>query len=111
MRLWNIAQRKEGKCAPREQQVLLGHERGVTCLAFVPEHKLLFSAGLDHTLLAWNPLSETLICAMRGHLAPIVHVEAARRSSNPSPSPSPSPSQPAPNRPQPQSLTPNQGAL
>lgn len=47
VRLWNVAQRKDGKCAPREMHVLLGHERGVTCLAFVPAHKLLFSAGLD----------------------------------------------------------------
>ena len=80
VRLWNVAQRKDGKCAPREMHALLGHERGVTCLAFVPEHKLLFSAGLDHTLNAWNPLSETLICAMPGHVAPIIHVEATGRT-------------------------------
>ena len=34
------------------------HERGVTCLAFSATHRHLFSGGLDHELLVWNPLSE-----------------------------------------------------
>ena len=41
IRLWDVTQ-----SPPRERNVLRGHERGVTCLAFSSEHKLLFSAGL-----------------------------------------------------------------
>lgn len=80
VRLWNVAQQRGGKCVPRGTHVLRGHERGVSCLAFSAEHKLLVSAGLDHALLAWNPTSETLICALRGHLAPVLHVEKTGRT-------------------------------
>ena len=45
------------------------HERGVTCLAFSTMHRHLFSGGLDHEVLVWNPLSERVICNLRMHVA------------------------------------------
>ena len=75
IRLWDVT-----LTPPRERNVLKGHERGVACLAFAADYRILFSAGLDHQLLAWNPLSETIICSLRGHSAPIVQVAAMGRT-------------------------------
>ena len=55
--------------------MLKGHERGVATLAWVASHRLLFSGGFaSHELLVWNPLSETVICTLRGHTAPLVKI-------------------------------------
>ncbi|KAL1523030.1 hypothetical protein AB1Y20_017992 [Prymnesium parvum] len=73
IRLWDVQQRP-----PRECHLLRGHERGVNCLAFSNDFRHLFSGGLDHELLVWNPQSETIICALRNHLAAITAIEAVQ---------------------------------
>ena len=52
------------------------HERGVSCLAFSPQQRHLFSGGLDHELLVWNPMSERVICNLRQHTSPLSTIEA-----------------------------------
>lgn len=64
-----------------ECDVLRCHERGVTCLAFSAHHRHLFSGGLDHELLVWNPLSERVICNLRMHTSPLTAIEAVQKTS------------------------------
>jgi WD40 repeat protein len=56
------------------------HKRGVTCLAFSTQNKHLFSGGLDHELLVWNPLNEQVICELCMHAAPLVDLVALESS-------------------------------
>lgn len=66
--------------ASSDSDALRCHSRGVTCLAFSAAHRHLFSGGLDHELLVWNPLSERVICNLRQHTAPLTAVEAVDKS-------------------------------
>ena len=66
--------------AENESETLRCHERGVTCLAFSAQHRHLFSGGLDHEVLVWNPLSERVICNLRMHTAPLAAIEAVQRT-------------------------------
>ena len=78
----NVGWAPHGRHTPStlESDVLRCHERGITCLAFTPQHRHLFSGGLDHELLVWNPLSERVICNLRQHSSPLVAVDAVERT-------------------------------
>jgi WD40 repeat protein len=51
VRMWDI---RHGKL----KQELKGHSNGVRCVAYSNPHKLILSAGFDHTALVWNPFME-----------------------------------------------------
>ena len=50
------------------------HTKGVLALAFSATHTLLFSAGFDHEICAWNPYIDTLVYKLRQHNAPLISV-------------------------------------
>ena len=50
------------------------HTKGVLALAFSTTHTLLFSAGFDHEICAWNPYIDTLVYKLRQHNAPLISV-------------------------------------
>jgi WD40 repeat protein/serine/threonine protein kinase len=64
VRTWNLA-------GAREKLVLGGHPGGVPDVAFSPDGKLLASAGKDHTIKIWNPVTGTLLKTLTEFSTPI----------------------------------------
>ena len=47
--------------------VLVGHESGVTCVAFCPEGDRIVSGSLDRTVRVWDVSSSKEVAVLRGH--------------------------------------------
>ncbi len=63
VRMWNLA-------GALEKQALSGHSGGISALAFSPDGKLLVSAGKDHIVRFWDPVTGSVIRELRGFAAP-----------------------------------------
>eukprot|EP00743_Colponemidia_sp_Colp-15_P010004 GILK01010980.1.p1 GENE.GILK01010980.1~~GILK01010980.1.p1 ORF type:complete len:1243 (+),score=229.20 GILK01010980.1:96-3824(+) len=54
---------------------LIGHKKGVYSLAYTADYHCLFSAGLDHDALVWNPYVERMIYRLKGHSHSLIGVQ------------------------------------
>jgi WD40 repeat protein len=59
----------------KKVRVYREHQRGITSLAFNESTILLFSAGFDHWIGVWNPLTSSIIYKITGHSGPIVAIK------------------------------------
>src|SRR5207244_1306156 len=62
--LWNLA-------GAGEKLVPGGHAGGVPDVVFSPDGKLLASAGKDHTIKIWDPITGTLLKTLREFSTPV----------------------------------------
>ncbi|MEW4486787.1 hypothetical protein AB1L42_01830 [Thalassoglobus sp. JC818] len=53
--------------ADKPLQLFEGHSKGVLCLRFIDQDKLLVSSGIDQNLRVWNPVEATLIRSLNNH--------------------------------------------
>jgi WD40 repeat protein len=63
------------------RQELRGHKMGVASLSYSPDHRMLLSAGFDHSAMVWSPFVPRLLYTLKGHSAPLVKVQAVEGGS------------------------------
>lgn len=51
------------------------HQKGIYSLEWYADHKLIFSAGLDHDIYIWNPIVKEKIFMLKGHNHSMVGVK------------------------------------
>jgi len=56
----------------RQLLKLSGHSRGLSCVTFLPQHALLLTGGIDHSLRRWNLTSGKLEMSAQNHTQPVL---------------------------------------
>lgn len=51
------------------------HTKGIYCLEWIDDNKLILSAGFDHDIFIWNPIVTEKIFTLKGHNHSMVGVK------------------------------------